>query len=481
MLNESNSFMDSNNNKLKKLDKIRSLFIIPMFLWFFVVLFDFIIYILEIDTLVDVRYIIESIFFYVFPILLIYFVIATFYSSYKILESKNYKNLLSFALFQLIAYFIMNVLKIELPVYDKVTSLILTILCSFIVFIMFYLIQLKIKIPSNDEALSYQLNKDSMANSKPGIRKNESGVFISSMFSIIIASMIYFRVTNGISFVTWGVIFGVILSSLFIDSDKLILSIFYFLEPRGAINLYNIIKLKSEVQDEKDRCDTEREKSQLTKYKMTSIALRLANELEDELAKVQFNKGERKIRECIDILRQSNDLPDYEQSRIVEDIKYMINDLRTKENIPQSIPALDYKTLSLDDKISNLVGLSDKEIEQAISEKKIKENQKHFWSVKNQKAIKIALQDFQNEEFNGTNGIFVAKSITNYFEKNPFFLEKITSILTSSEFDLKLIKGAEEHKLGGFILSSPSKSYSVIIRRGDDGSFLIVGFYERKP
>jgi len=299
--------------RAEKLEEIRKLFMWPMFLWFAIVLADFIFYVVEIDAFLEVRQWIGQIAFYSFPLVLIYLVFATFYSSYRILESRGYKNIATFFFFQMIAYFIIDVLQVEIPKYDKTTSVILTIVMCLAIFVIISLVQLRIKIP------------EGIINKRASEYPNESmGMVISAIFSIVIASMIYFRVKGGVSFVTWGTFFGIMLSSMVHKADKTILGILYFLDPRGAINFFKIIQLKSEVEDERDLAEVEMELGSLTKAQMQRKALRLANELDQELHRVQFQEGERKIRALIDKLRDSDRLPPGQQQSILEEVTGVI-------------------------------------------------------------------------------------------------------------------------------------------------------------
>lgn len=455
--------------RLRRLEEIRRLFILPAYLWFAIVLFDFIFFVVEIDSFLEVRLWVEKIAFYSFPLLLIYLVFATFYSSYRILESRGYKNMATFFFFQLIAYFIINVLQIEIPKYDKTTSLLLTVLTCFVLFGIISLVQLRIKVPS-------EISKQSRSS------VNETmGMVISAIFSIVIASMIYFRIRGGISFVTWGVFFGVTLSAMIHKADKTILGILYFLDPRGASNLYKILKLKSDVEDAQDLSEVEIEMGILGKADRRTEALRLANQLDQELSRLQFQQGEQKIRALIAKLRDSEQLPPEEQQRILADVTGVITTLRSEQKIPPMLPEVDYSSLSIGEKIAQLVGLTQAEIKEAIKESLIDEKQSYLWLPLNQTKIKRSVQEFDEEKYQGGDPILVPNSWVPFFESNQYLLERIVMILTGDdEFDLKGIKGAEKHNLSELVFSTAANEYSAVLKVGRNNSYLIHAVFDKQ-
>src|SRR5690349_11797702 len=98
-----NGPQESPRKKLEKLDKIRNLFIWPMALWFCIVAADFAIYVVGVESFKEVRSALAELAFYTLPIMLIYLVFATFYSSYRLLGSREHRNVATFFFFQFIA------------------------------------------------------------------------------------------------------------------------------------------------------------------------------------------------------------------------------------------------------------------------------------------------------------------------------------------------------------------------------------------
>lgn len=477
-------------NRIKKLESVKKLFLIPMFFWSIIALADFLLYVIQIEYFAEVREFVGKVAFYSFPILLVYFVVATFYSSYRILESKGYKNIATFFFFQMLAYFIINVLHIEIPSYGKTTSVILTGVVCFVIVIVISLVQFRLSLPKeankggildtdpSDSSLETLTIPKDLKKHSTQFPSQSLGMIISATFSIVIASMIYFGVKGGISFVTWGTFFGITLSAMIHKADKTILSMLYFLDPRGAINLFKILKLKSEVEDAQDLGEVELELGALTKAQMKTKALRLANELDQALHKVQFEEGERKIRALIDRLKDSDRLPPGEQERILGEVTDVITRLRTEQKIPQALPKPDYSSLSIGEKIVQQIGLSESEIEQALSEGLINPKQSNLWTPSNQAKIRVALKEFEEEKYRGKTPIYIANSWASFFESNRHLLEIIVTLLTSdSGFASQEIKGAEKYSLFEVVFSTAAREYSAVVRNGKDGSILVLGVF----
>jgi len=76
------------------------------------------------------------------------------------------------------------------------------------------------------------------------------------------------------------------------------MGILCFLDPQGAVNLQRIIVLKSKAENEIDESEVEREKGELTTTRRAT-ALKLANELEQEVIRINFEQGKRKISSLI--------------------------------------------------------------------------------------------------------------------------------------------------------------------------------------
>lgn len=477
----SEEIFNLSNNQLEKLEKIRKLFMIPLLVWSVIILIDFIFFVVEIDTLFELRKWIGKIAFYSFPLFLLYLVFATFYSSYRILESRGYKNIAAFLFFQMLAYFIIEVLRLEIPEFNRTMSIILTASMCLAIFFIITLVQFRLKLPEKHSIFNKKLNISLKSKTFGDEQPNEAmGMIVSSLFSIVIASIIYFRVRSGISFVTWGTFFGIALSAMIHKADKSILSILYFLDPRGAINLFKILRLKADVEDEEDLSKVEKELTSLTKAQMKTQALRLANELDQELHRVQFEEGKRKISILIDKLRNSDQRPPGEQKEILDEVTDVIQRLRIDKKIPGILPEPDYSELSLGEKITQQIGLTDKEIDQAIKEDLIDPEQRYLWTERNQRRIKSASLDFDKEKYQGMPPVYIAESWVSFFESNKHLLERIVTNLSQSDENiyLKSIKG-DNFDLSELVFTTAVKEYSAVIRQGSDHSYLIFGVFDR--
>lgn len=247
----------------------------------------------------------------------------------------------------------------------------------------------------------------------------------------------------------------------------------------GVFAILKIIKLITKVKNEEGFNETEIELGSLTKAQMQRKALRLASELDQELHRVQFLEGERKIRGLIDKLRDSDRLPPGQQQSILEEVTEVITRLRTEQRIPQALPEPDYSSLSIGEKISLQIGLSETEIQQALKEGLIDPQQNHLWTTVNQVKIRVALKEFEQEKYKGIDPVFVAHSWVPFFDANRHLLERVVTTLTSGdELNLREIKGAERHELSELVFATPAREYSAVLRFGKNDSYLLVGVFD---
>jgi hypothetical protein len=483
--------LTKSEKKLEKLVKVRRLFVWPMTLWFFIMLLDFLIYVIDIEELHTLRTIIATLAFYSLPLFLLYIAFATFYSSYRILESRGHKNIATFFLFQFVAFFAIDQLGIKVPSLGRDLASFLTVAISIVIVLAVLLIERSIELPSDFPLRAGKDNRDTgeprkatpvspaRASRDP---KEITGMVIAALFSIVIASMIYFRVKGGIAFVSWGVGFGVLLAAMKLKGDKLILCFLYFLDPQGGESLYQLIKLKERVQGQKDQSDLEVEVGALHKEEMAAKVLRLANELEQELFQLQFKMGEQRVKDLIQGLRDAANLSPEEQEVKIAQITGVIGQLRLQQAIPRQLPEADYSSRSLGEKVALSVGLTENEIKEAIAERLIDEKQYFLWTPPNQSKIRIALADFDENRFKGTPPIYVAESIADYMLRNKFILERIVEVVSAEDGAiLNPIRGGEGKGLLELEVSTVMRLYSCVVRRGAEGSLLLLGVFEKPP
>jgi len=153
--------------------------------------------------------------------------------------------------------------------------------------------------------------------------------------------------------------------------------------------------------------------------------------------------------------------------------------LRTEQRIPQALPEPDYSSLSIGEKISLQIGLSETEIQQALKEGLIDPQQNHLWTTVNQVKIRVALKEFEQEKYKGIDPVFVAHSWVPFFDANRHLLERVVTTLTSGdEFNLREIKGAERQELSELVFATPAREYSAVLRLGKNDSYLLIGVFD---
>ncbi len=465
------SIEEFSGRRLEKLEKIRHIFLWPMVLGFGIILLDFLIYVLGFGSIEPLERITKTAAFFAFPAILIYIVMATFYSSYRVLGSRGHKNILVFFLFQIMAYYLMVELDLEIPAMGSVQATLASASIALGIVLAVTLVQRSISVP------------DDLPTSEEGIitftdKRNEStGLVIAALFSLVIAAMIYFRNQGGIPFVSYGVLFGVVASGVVLKADKLILCLLFFLDPRGAINLFHLIKVRERVQQQKERSELEVEVGVWHKEERKTKALRLANELDQELSRAGFNKGERYLRSLIDSLQSPGGMSPEEQERKTLEAQEMIARLRSERTIPKVLPEVDYSTLSLGEKIAGFLGLTKDNIREAIAEGLIDETQSHLWTPEAQFRIGNAMNDFKENRIRGRAPVYIAESWVEFFNRNAYLLDRIVESLTSdSPASLRDLLGA--NGLVEMRFATVAREYSAVIQEGPAGMFNVLGAFE---
>lgn len=476
---------DFSGRRLQKLERIRQFFVWPMAAWLVIVFIDFANYVLDIRDIGPIREFVELFAYYSFPVILIYVAIVTFYSSYRVLGSRGHKNVIVFFLVQMFAAFFVAEVGLEIPSIGQRDAVILTFSIAIAIVVVVILVQGRIVAPQP----SYVGARVSIRNDRPGLDSGEGvhakdqsepmGMVIAGLFSLVIAAMIYFRVRDGISFVPWGVFFGVLSSGIILNSDKLILSILFFLDPRGAVSLYHLIKLKEDVERERQRSEVEVEVGTLRNQERRTRALQMANELDQELKEATFQRGERDFRNLIDSLRTAKNLsPEQLEDKIAEAENY-IGLLRQTKQVPHMLPEADYSGLSNEEKMARHVGLAGEELEEAVAEGLIDPAQKFIWRSENQFRIRTAREDFSRNRVRGAFPVYLAESWSEYFEGNRLVLEKlVTSIAGEEALQLTPIKGADALGLMVLEFNTIANRYCAVIAEAQSGGFLVYGVFE---
>lgn len=477
-----------NTKRLERIEKLKKLFVWPVGLWIVLMVITLVLDFTPTASnpwLENARSWFESAAFYSLPIILFYIVFATFYGSYKILESRGHKNLAVFGLVQLAAYFIVRVLEFKIPSFDKGVSLGFTVLVAAVLFTMMAVVQAFIRLPSKVSRSSTEVPKQEEVeggkDKSPRLRLPGPalGILMSGLISIVIASIVHFRVREGVSFVTWGVLFGSLMSIIAFKADRNLLGLLFFLDPGGAENLFKLLSVKREVEDQKDLGEVERELTLLGKQKMKTAMEALANELDQHFTQAQFDDTRERVQSLIDKLKGSRGLPQAEQAVILQDVTMAIDQLREKQSLP-ALPAPDYSSLSLGEKMEQFVGLSGNEIQEAEAEGLISGSQSHLWSIGLQTKVKLALDDFDKEDLRGNGPIFLANSWLPMVEANKHILQPLTDRLVSATPEEFIpLKGAERAGLFEVHFGTVTKEYSAIVKRGSNSAIVVVGIGER--
>lgn len=456
-------------DKLNKLNKVTKLIIIPVSLYLLIVFLQLFLSAFDVGVSSSIIKAIEKIAFYSFPLFLLYLVTVTFFSSYWILESKNYKNLAVFFLFMLISAYLITQLKINVPSYSKLVATSLTIAIASCIVIFIKLIEQKIS--------SLDLN-DKKLNENRALPRETLGMIVSGLFSIVISSMIYFHVKNGISFVTWGVSFGALLSIIFLDSKKLLLGILYFLEPSSADNIYEILKLKKYHEEYETSEVSRRIKLKQTENQRRKRAADIIYEIEDVRTRRVFEADEKRAKEILENLKDEN-LDTNEIHKLNNELDQLTAkiDKDSHKKIEKDKPlTIEYKNKTIKEKIIENIGLTEKEISDAIDSNLIEASQAHIWSEDHQKIIRYAMEEADKGEYKGDTPIFVASSVVKLVVKYKI-IESLSRIIeTENKLELSDILGSK--KLKEFIVKTPIHYYSVIIIPTlDNSSYFIVGCF----
>ncbi len=465
------------DDELNKIIRIRKIFIIPFIFLILIFLSDFLfILIPQLQTSFLKTYL--SLFaYYSFPFLLFYVGAAAFYSSYKLLGSRNVKNLSVFLLIVLAARFIKVLYNHSLPALNIEQSIIITSFISVMIPLLIFLAQRQIVIPSGESI---------KANEKTSIM----GILISSMFALLIAGMVYLRVESGVQVVFWGVTFGILITIIVLKADKTLLGIFYFLEPDGAIKLFNIVQYEKDMKSMKDMGQAEilNIQKDINKKKLQKIIRQQKASLDTEEKHENIESLKDEIKEAV---------KDIEYGTIRDELKDIVNKVKDQGLSKEEKRAYIFKlreleeqlkvegeqilylespdqNLTISEKIQKLSFLGKGEIEDAIKLNLIASSQKHIWSHDNIEIIKQGLIDFTNNNFFGSSPCFAAKNQMENFQNKMEVLKELTHIFLDNKENSIPIKGLENKNIYEIKFDVVSKSFSAVHTKTIDGNSIFI-------
>jgi len=304
------------------------------------------------------------------------------------------------------------------------------------------------------------------------------GLVVSAIFSLIIASMIYFRVVNGINFISWGILFGIITSIIIIKGDKTILGLFYFLDPNGAIYLFHLHKLKGVKEKASFIQDIQKEKSENIKDIYVAKLTKLSNELSEHKNKLQYEYIENIITSQIERLKDPN-LTLTERLELHEKTDEMIAAvLKDSKDIVKITHAIE-ASRPLRDKIADFVGLTEEEQIEGISLGLISEDQKFLWNKDIQSKIKRGKTDFDNRKFKEQDQILFANSILQEYPINSQQISELIEKLNTHQLVTEQIIGTEIYGLEFCRFSTINRDF-IVIFKDKSNSILIHCLHENR-
>ncbi len=127
--------------------------------------------------------------------------------------------------------------------------------------------------------------------------------------------------------------------------------------------------------------------------------------------------------------------------------------------------------------------MTNKEIEEAIVEKLIKQQQKYLWKPVIQETIKQGLEYFKNELYKGNkyddkNAFYVVDNCIADYNQNRTLFTALTLVFVENKLNLKKIKGSENPILFEQFFETSANKYSAIIHI-DNNSYIIIGICKR--
>jgi len=425
-----------------------------------------------------------------FYIVIILFVVIAYGSSYFFLKNKTHKNLIIFILIQLIALFIMYAYKLQIPIYGKDVAAGLTVLISIAIPGIIYLAQMKVKIPVIKEenyAEDIETNDDSYLT---------LGVIFSALFSLLIAGILYFHTKEGIQFVAWGTVFGILISRLILSDDKSILGLFSLIDPTSASSLFELNKIEEQVSKYRDKVavydekeNKLQEKNILKKKIKKSKVQKKAYELEDKLDDIKIEYVDDVIKTMLQKLDSSKDLDPSERAMLADRITKLIRQLENNEidyiylDDTQHLLNSGTTNFSIEEKIKENYGLNDNETHDAITKNLIDKSQMYIWSKKSQLRLHRAIRELDKGEFQGGGPMYVVNSVTNYIADNQQVLDALSDAVISINHEsldkLISVQGSGKRNLKELRFKTIiGTEYGAIIKVGTKESAWVLGVFE---
>ena len=474
------------NEKLEKLSTINQILAISASVWFFIMILDGLLS----GNFFEQGQFIKGVINWLFPITLYIIVLVTFVSSYKILENRNYKPFLLFGIIQIIGFLAYANLKFEVPAILTDHKLIGIFLVAGIFILLFSIMFQIIKEKSNEElinevkGLTLEKALEKLQSISYSKSSSNLGDIVSAIFSMLIITLVNIRTINtDLQYIiSFGSLIGLLAIAYISRKDQTILAMLSLLDPNEAKYLYLLNEIRNMAEFEASRTKNEAEgykmerditvqKIDLERDKYRASLEKLVKELERKKNQVMYEVIKTDL---------NNKLARFEQMSPREQFLFLSefeNDLKKlQDNNLKGIPSppTDYETLPLNEKIATLIGLTEKEIQDAIDSNLIKSSQKFIWSFLNQPKIKSAIVEFENQnDYEGFGNIYVAKSLTKYFPANHIVVQQMMDTITKNEAKLQFIKGMEQLDMMEFRIETPTKEYSVITRLGPKKEYLI--------
>jgi hypothetical protein len=450
---------DDELSPLLQFQRVKRIVAVPTGLWAAIVFLDTALFVFDFAADSILRRGMRSIAFYSLPLLLYWVVFATFYSSYRVLNRRGgIKSLAIFSLIQAVAYLVFVEAGMSAPLLPRGVALTWAAGIAVVVLVAIGSVSALIALPGPDAA---EAGGETVS------------MLIAAIFSLVIAAITYFR-SDGINYVSWGVVLGVLAAAVMVKADKLTLSLLYFLDPRGASGLYHLLIVKDDVETEKSRGLREAELARLQNEQRSTSALRLANELEQELNKVTFEKGRERIQAMIDDLRSMKSSEEGEQERRVLNARRTIEQLRSHRDIPRLTAGSNLTALG--DRVTAHVGLDDAELLEAESIGLISPTQRHLWTIDAQLLLGQAQDEIGNEQVRGKRPLLLSISAAKQVKSTPILLATLTEAITgTSPPSLVPVKGAESDRWVEFRFETTSHTYSAVIVVGPRGDYNVLG------
>lgn len=474
------------NEKLEKLSTINQILAISASVWFFVMILDGLLS----GNFIEQGQFLKGVINWLFPITLYIIVLVTFISSYKILDNRNYKPFLLFGLIQIIGFLVYSNLKFSVPSVLTSNKLIGIFIIAGAFILLFTIMFKIIKEKSNEElidevkGLTLEKALEKIQNISYSKSSSNLGDIVSAIFSMLIITLVNIRSINtDLQYViSFGSLIGLLAIAYISRKDQTILAVLSLLDPNEAKYLYLLNEIRSMAEFEASRTRNEAEGYKMERD-ITGQQINLERDkYRASLEKLVMELERKKNLVMYEVIKTdlNNKLAKFELMSPREKFLFLHefeNDLKQlQDNNLKGIdkPATDYESLPLEEKIATMIGLTEIEIQTAISNKLINESQKEIWTFQNQPKIKSAIIEFENKnDYDGFGNIYVAKSLTRYFQPTHTIVQQMMDTINQGEVKLQFIKGMEQLDMMEFRLDTPVKQYIVITRLGPKREFLI--------